>query len=260
MADRGSKEPSTQESYVLVERHYADIAHLENPSVIERILSRSRREVTEYIGQLLQSGVSRYALAGPKVAIKAMAIEALTDLWKEVSAWRKAGRIPEDFSGRPAGYQTWVELLQEIDSNPVDIERLRAMKAMFLAANKINATDGEAVVAYQFFQISKRLTSGELLLLRAIYDLHKAGGLPKDFQISNARNWRSLMASKLGHQMSALVQQNERALAEVGLITPILMSGQLETIIPDNARLSDLGLRFCENIESYQIEERASQK
>ena len=87
-----------------------------------------------------------------------MAVEALTDFGKEVSDWIRTGKIPEDFSGRPSGYQTWVELLQEIDSNPVDADRLKAMKAMFLAANEIKATDGQSVLAYQLFQIAKSLT------------------------------------------------------------------------------------------------------
>ena len=156
-------------SYVLANRDYADIAHLENPGVIDRILSGTRSEGLVYVSALLQSGLSRYVVAGPKVAVTAMAIEALADLSRELSAWRNAGTIPEDFSGRPSGYQTWVDLLREIDSNPVDGERLKAMKAMFLAANRVNASDGESILAYQLFQIAKKLTSGQLLLLKAAY-------------------------------------------------------------------------------------------
>ena len=142
MADDTKSAALTESSYVLVARDYADIAHLENAGVVERILSSSRTEKAAYVSALLTSGLSKYALAGPKVAFAAMAVEALTDFGKEVSEWIKERKIPEDFSGRPSGYQTWVELLQEIDSNPIDAERLRAMKAMFLAANRINATDG----------------------------------------------------------------------------------------------------------------------
>jgi hypothetical protein len=32
------------------------------------------------------------------------------------------------------------------------------------------------------------------------------------------------------------------------------MSGQLETIVGEPSRISDLGIKFCENIESYQTE------
>ncbi len=243
-------------SYVLADRDYADVAHLENPRVIERIWSRSRSEATAYIGKLLQSGVPRYVLAGPKVAWTAMAIEALSDLWSEVSAWKKAGRIPNDFSGRASGYQSWVELLQEIDSNPVDADRLKAMKAMLLAANDINSTDAESILAYQLFQIAKRLVSGELLLLRAIYRSYESGGWKRDYQSGNASNWRVMIADKAGHGLSALVERNERALVEQGLITPIVMSGNLAQIREDNARLSDLGIRFCANIKSYEAERK----
>jgi hypothetical protein len=254
MGDESDKPgPPAEQTYVLAERDYADIAHLENPSVIERILSKSRTEATAYVSALLQSGLPRYVLAGPKVAFTALAIEALRDLGKEVSAWRKAGKIPEDFSGRASGHQTWVELLVEIDSNPIDADRLKAMKAMFLAANRINATDGESILAYQLFGIAKKLASGELLLLKVMYEMHKSGGWRRDYQSANANNWRSMMAQKAGHGLSALVEQNERALAEHGLITPIIMSGNLQQIREDNARLSDLGIRFCENIQTYEV-------
>lgn len=62
--DKPTLQPES--SYVLAARDYADIAHLANPSVIERILSGTRSEGLAYVGALLQSGVSRYVLAGPK--------------------------------------------------------------------------------------------------------------------------------------------------------------------------------------------------
>ncbi len=255
MADKASKDQSTEESYVLVARDYADIAHLENPSVVERILSASRTEKVAYVSALLTSGLPRFALAGPKVAFAAMAVEALTDFGKEVSEWIKRGNIPEDFSGRPSGYQTWVELLLEIDANPVDENRLKAMRAMFLAANRVNASDGESIVAYQLFQIAKQLNSGELLLLDAVYRAFKAKSFSQHPILSlNVSNWRLAMANNLGHGLSALIRQQERALTEHNLISPIVMSGQLETIVGEPSRISDLGIKFCENVERYQVE------
>jgi hypothetical protein len=259
MGDEHDNHPSSLDpSYVLAARDYAEIAHLENPSVIERILSKTRAEATEYVEDLLRSGLSRYVLAGPKVAFYAMVVEALTDLSKEVSAWRKAGTIPEDFSGRPPGYQTWVELLSEIDSNPVDAERLKAMKAMFLAANRINAKDGEILMAYQLFQVAKRLSSGQLLLLRAVHDGYlsylkgpRAGGSV------STREWQAMMAKNLGHGLSALVGLDERKLVEQGLISP--WTNREEHMVPlMDGRLTDLGIKFCENVEKYQVETSAN--
>ena len=45
---------------------------------------------------------------------------------------------------------------------------------MFYAVNKITATDGEKIAAYQLFQIAKKLTSGQLLYLKASHDIRKS--------------------------------------------------------------------------------------
>jgi hypothetical protein len=242
---------------VLAERDYTDIAHLENPSVIERVLSTSRREATAYIGKLLTSGLPRYVLAGPHVAVTAMAIEALTDLGREVSAWPTAGKIPDDFSGRPSGYQTWVDLLREIDSNPVDADRLKAMKAMFLAAIRIGVTDGESLLAYQLFQVAKGLTSGQLLLLRTVYSnyLNYLRG-PRTGGSIATREWQAMLAKNLGHGLSALVGQDERKLVEQGLIAS--WTNREEHMVPlMDGRMTDMGIKFCENVEKYQAETEA---
>lgn len=266
--DNNSDEPVAHgPSYILAERDYADIAHLENPGVIERILSRSRAEATAYVGQLLQSGVPRYVLAGPKVAYTAVAMQVLSDFWKEVSAWRKVGRIPEDFSGRASGYQTWVELLVEIDSNPVDAERLKAMKAMFLAATRVNASDAQSILAYQLFQIAKRLDSGDLLLLKAVFDAYGAGDMGEG-RDRTLREWATSMSRRLGHQLLSLILRHERVLVDQELIhpRPKVIAGmdvfpprsaqELDTVVYEchTGRLTDLGIEFCRNLENYKAE------
>jgi hypothetical protein len=249
MAD-DDKLDSAESNYVIVARDYADIAHLENPSVIERILSGSRTEKVAYVSALLTSGLSKYALAGPRVALAAMAVEALTDFGKEVSEWIRDHKIPEDFSGRPSGYQTWVELLQEIDSNPVDADRLRAMKAMFLAANRVDVTDGESILAYQLFQIARMLKSGQLLLLSACYAVFRSGNFQRNETIP-AATWASKMANKVGHGLKSLVEQDEKILIGSGLLN---LRRNMELQVSEyDARLTDLGIKFCQNVEEYQV-------
>jgi hypothetical protein len=251
MADSDKPASPAEHSYVLVARDYADIAHLENPSAIERILSASRTEKVAYVSALLTSGLSKYALAGPKVAFAAAAVEALTDFGKEVSKWIKDGKIPEDFSGRPSGYQTWVELLQEIDSNPIDADRLKAMKAMFLAANIVSATDGESILAYQLFQIAKNLNSGPLMLLKAVYSSYETYSKgPRTGGSIETPQWRTMMANSIGHKLSALVGRDERKLVEYGLIAPWIRTDELLVPLMDG-RMTDLGIKFCRNLESY---------
>jgi hypothetical protein len=263
--DSDKPESAPEQSCVLAARDYADITHLENPSVIERVLSGTRAEAAAYVSNLLQSGVSRYVLAGPRVAFTAMVIEALTDLSREILAWKRAGTIPDDFSGRPSGYQTWVDLLKEIDSNPVDAERLKALKAMFLAANRINATDGESILAYQLFQIGKRLSSGELLLLKAVYEAYQADDIGRG-PGRTLREWANSTSRRLGYQNVSLVLRHERVLVEEELLYPRPKVLGRDVFPPRSAqdldeavfegstgRITDLGIAFCRNVENYGI-------
>jgi hypothetical protein len=240
--------PPPEQSMVLSPRDYADIVHLENPSFVERMLSTSRAEATSYVGALLSSGLPRYIVAGPKVAFTAAIVQVLGDFWREVCDWRKTGRIPEDFTGRPFAYQTWVELLKEIDSDPVDAERLKAMKAMFLAASKVGTADGEAIVAYQLFQIAKTLRSGELFLMKASFSWCKSGSRN---EFVDPQQWFQLISETMGHNLHALIIKDETVLVDKGLLAGRTPTNKIPTL---NGRLTDLGLRFCKNVEAYNLD------
>lgn len=238
-------------SYVLAGRDYADIVHLENPSVIERMLSGTRQEATAYVSDLLRSGISKYIIAGPKVAMAAITVQALNDFWEQVSEWRRQRKLPEDLSGRKRGYQSWVELLREIETSPTDSDRLDAMKAMFLVVNSPDANDGTQILAYQLFQISKKLSSGDLLVLKAAYaDKGNAKGH------ESARDWLVRTANFLGHGATALIEQHERVLVGYGLLSPRINPDQFGNglaVILENGRLTDLGVAFCRIIENYDL-------
>jgi len=138
-----------------------------------------------------------------------------------------------------------------------DADRLEALKAMFYAVNKVNAADGERIVSYQLFQIAKKLTSGELLLLRAVFDRYKAHDFSPNVGITEALvSWASKMANSLGHGLSALVLNDERALMQQGLISGYVNSNELsldqQQILQRDARLTDLGIKFCTAIQEYR--------
>ncbi len=120
------------------------------------------------------------------------------------------------------------------------------MKAMFLAANRIAATDGDSLLAYQLFQIAKRLKSGQLMLLKVCYGIAQAGNAPRQF-LDNFL-WLSDVAGRLGHKLTALMDQDARVLVDCGLLSPITGIGGVNE---KNGRLTDLGVRFCQNVESY---------
>ena len=242
-------------AYIARLRDYADICQLQKATVAEQFLEEPLTVIAECVSGWLRLGTKELLLVAPRVALAALRGKAFEQFGREFDNWRKSGRIPDDYAEKKHGYPSLAELLAEIDSNPTDEDRLEALKAMFFNTNRANATEGQRTLSYQLFQIAKRLNSGELLLLNAVFQAFKAKSFQSNVLLSqNVSNWRSALANKLGHGLSSLIRQQERALAEYNLITPIVMSGQLETIVGDPSRLTDLGIRFCENIESYRIE------
>jgi hypothetical protein len=117
---------------------------------------------------------------------------------------------------------------------------------MFLVSNKINASDGEKILGYQLFQIAKHLSSNELLVLKTAFVLQDTN--QNTASPISQRDWVSGVARVLGHNLSALVRHADKVLVEAELLEPGInysVSGH---------RLTDLGVAFCKNIESYRIE------
>jgi hypothetical protein len=254
--DKHPATPRQDETYIIRHRDHADIVHLQNATAMQRFLEQPAETIAGQMADWLLVGGKALILAGPKIALTAITVKALERFGKELSNWRKNGSIPEDFAGRAPGWQSFVELFAEIDSNPTDEERLDALKAMFLAANRTNTTDGERAVAYQLFQVAKRLNSGELFLLRTVYEAYLSQTVTGQTVI-NLQRWAEQLAARMGHQLSALVLRDERMLVDQGLISPRLSNPPNEAVRADaTARLTDLGIRFCQNIATYRIEQK----
>jgi hypothetical protein len=246
--------PTDDKSYIVKSRDLSEIIKNPDAGAIEELLEEPGAVLAALLTAFFKSGP--VAFFGPVIRLTQAAFkgEAYKQLGEEVRLLRKAGTLKIDPEGNRVGYQTWVELLTIIDGETPDQERLEALKAMFLAANRMNATDGEHVLAYQLFQIAKRLTSNDLLVLKATYELHLK---PDDLRPNNPTMlpgqtseglWRAHVAKALGHELTSLVRRADIVLVEEQLLEP---ANNFHVRI---ARLTDLGLVFCRNIETYKIE------
>jgi hypothetical protein len=125
------------------------------------------------------------------------------------------------------------------------------MKAMFLDANEINAADGASILAYQLVQIAKSLTSSQLLLLKSVFNGYQdyLRGAQTGGSVSTLQ-WREMIADRLGHKLSALIERDERKLVEYGFIAQWIRPDELQVPLTDG-RMTDLGIKFCQNLEAY---------
>jgi hypothetical protein len=239
-------------------RDYSDILKLQAPGVLEDFFNEPLPFVVAMVTGALAAGNAGWFLAGGRI-VQGILKGRLFEQWsKEVKKLREAGRIPHDFAEKKYGFQTWVELMGIIDDESPDVDRLGALKAMFYAVNKVGSTDGEKIKAYQLWQIAKTLNSGELLLLKAVYE-HRNEYHAKEGSIRYS-NWLSFITETISHGSEGLVALHEKKPTELGLLTASVVSGNATYITPTNARMSELGLMFCANIENYELEVRELDK
>ncbi|MFZ0911664.1 MAG: hypothetical protein WBQ76_02420 [Candidatus Korobacteraceae bacterium] len=251
--------PNDEPSYIIKRRDYSRLFYDPKPEVIADFLEQPLGFIAELVTGMLAEGPKQLAVFGGKIAQAALKGHLFEEFAREVQDFRKKGKIDENFGDTKYGYQSWVELLTIIDNECPDPDRLEALKAMFFSVNSVKSTDAQKILAYQLFQIAKELTSSQLLLMKACYELGKSGELANVDNIDRAHTgvgatreqWIQLVIKWLGHDVRALISRDDEILVRLRLLGE---DSGFSVSSAKHGRLTDLGLRFCKNIENYVIE------
>ena len=218
-----------------------------DPEALTRFMDQPLQTIAAALTGALSSGYSDAVLIGGRLAQSALRGKLYQQVGREIKDLISKGKIKEDYANSKYGFKSLVELLEFIDSEVPDEDRLHAVKAMFCAVNAVDAKEGEELLNYQLLQISKKLTGGQILVLKTTYEMEKGNafaGIGTD-----ANEWLSRIASRLGHNLTALIEQDESALIRSGMITDRTLPDR--SGIRDVRRLTDLGIRFCEVLGRY---------
>jgi|SRR5229473_269994 len=153
--------------YIIKPKDPSAIVRLQDPTVIEEILENPLPVLAEIVTGYIETGNGFWAGFGARLAQAALKGRVFEQFGREFKQLRDKGKIPDNFAEKKYGYKSWVELLTVLDEEVPDEDRLEALNAMFYSVNKIGVTGGEKIANYQLFQLAKRLTSSQLLLLRS---------------------------------------------------------------------------------------------
>jgi hypothetical protein len=249
-----------EESIVLKPREpFSDALLPQSADELAKFMDQPLTAIAETITGALAAGPKAWTVMTGHIVQGILQGKLYQQVSREIKELSDKGKIPDDFADEKKykyGFKSWVDLLKAIDEKPPDADLLEALMAMFYGANKINATDAQKVLSYRLLQIARRLNSGELLLLRTIYHAFKR----QDYQQQDMSllQWASKIARLQGHNLTALVLKDEHALVEEELISgyrdATTVTAFNQVVQENNARLSDLGIAFCQNIETYRVE------
>lgn len=234
--------PDDNESLVLVPRDYTDIAKLREPNILDQLRERPIATALEIVTGAAAGGAKGLFVSMGRIAQSILKADLQYGVIAEMKRLSDAGRIPEDIGRTKYGAHTWAEFMKIIDDDPPDADRLEALKAAFYAVNKVDAGDAQRVVAYRLWQVAKRLDSGDVMLLKAMYEA------APNLDSTPTNQWHQRAAEKSGLGIGELVGLSESHLRDLRLIKETGAVGGSVSVI------TNLGRQIVQSIQTYKLD------
>ena len=161
-----------------IARRDDEIIPFRDPQSLAKFMDQPLITIAEAVTGALSLGYSNAILVSGKLVQATLKGTLLKQVASEIKELIEKGRIKEDYANSKYGFKSLVALLEFIDSEVPDEDRLQAVKAMFVAVNAVDAKEGEELVNYQLLQISKKLSGGQILVLKTTYGMEKEKAFP----------------------------------------------------------------------------------
>ena len=237
------------------------IIKLDNVKSVMQLLQQPTLKVAEALTSILASDLKDWKLSAGRILQSVITGNLLTQLGREIEKYCKEGKIKEDFLENDINRASLKELLKFIDKETPDEIRFKAIKSIFFCSVEKNAKGEQEEIAYLLLQTAKQLSSAEVLILSATYQIVKNTGrqLVRGIEWGSNRNvnyWAQVISEKIGHNLSELVLQHENNLMGLKLITDRQYIRN-NTEVPKEFhpsqyyRLTPLGYKLCEFMTKY---------
>ncbi len=191
----------------------------------------------------LQVGTKGLVVSLGKIAQASFTGHTLEQLRIEFRALRDAGKMSGNFEKRKYARKTWVDFLRIIDEETPDPDRLEALKSIFYAMNRMDISDKDEILAYELWSITKRLDSGDILLLKTLQEQpHRLSGM----QYSQ---WLEQLGSLSGLGIIEAVQLHLAQLLELKLTYENRGEAVRKTV-----DITSLGRRLVTNIQTFRVD------
>lgn len=126
--------------------------------------------------------------------------DSLNQLYEEVQKYRQKGRITDEKLNSKYGRIIFTELMQTIDDENLDKDKFEALKNIFLKSVNLDTDEHKQMLAYQYFQVCKGLSSLDILILKTAYDIYLLANGRNYLNINHGgeQSWLKEIAGRLG--------------------------------------------------------------
>ena len=230
------------------------IPNFNSPKELLKFLQQPTLALAEFLTGVLSSDLSDYKLSAGKLVQAAIRGRLLSQFGEEIKKYRDDGKIKEDYFTTRKSQATLLELLQFIDGDIPDEELLRGLKSIFLNMVAIDSDDKTEQVAYQLFQVCKKLNSMDILILRTCYKIYSGEDLANVNTGSNSYgDWEKTVAEKMGYDLPELIGAQDEKLVRLGLLSGRSYSDKSGVRTGKEYRLTKLGIKLCEYITGWDV-------
>ena len=229
-----------------------ELIKLDDVKSVSKFLQQPATKVAEFITGILISDTKDYKLSAGRLVQASIKCKLFEQLGNELRDYIDKGKIKEDFLNESQNQHSLSDLLKFIDETTPDEERFNAMKSLFFKSVADSSSESEQALSYQFMKFCKDLESGDLLVLKAAYDISN-GNLSKNIgqvklKSAEVAGWLNNISIQIGHKIKSLVEVHEDKLENIKLISSRTHADRSGFKTTDHYRLTELGFRICEYI------------
>lgn len=235
-----------------------EIIKLDTKSDLMKLLKSSTEAISEFILGIVKSDRADWIDSSGRLFDAVLKNRLIIQLGNEIERYRQEGKIKQDFLETDCNQMSFKELLNIIDDDPPDEVKFNAIKSLFLAGVAKSSSEKDEILTYQYLQITKSLCSGELLMLKAAYQIANYKPIHELRNVSTVdpskHNWLNAVARQAGFVQIDLADLYSENLVRLKLLLPIDGKNPEQVLVGDKYRLTTLGVSLCEYMMMFDNE------
>ncbi len=225
---------------------------------LEKFISQPIAAIAEFMTGFLASSKNDYILSAGKLFQAGIKGCLFQQLGEELKEYVRKGEIKKNYLETDFNRSSFKQLLEFIDSETPDEVRFKAMKSIFFYSIQKQLDSTGETICYLLMNLCKNLSSGEILILKAAYEIANGKNIPElqnvDFTSNSVQNWLNNVAKQAGLEYSQLAEIYEEGLMKKRLIGGRRYQDKSGITAGPKYRLTDLGVKLCEIMEEYENE------
>lgn len=166
-------------------------------------------------------------------------------LLSEVHKYRDEGKMSDKSLDSPYGKTIFTDFMRIMDSETLDDEKFNALKFIFFHSVKAGTDEHDQLLAYQYFQVCKKLSSLDILILKTAYKIYEEPG--SNQPSGGTTEWETRIYKKLGIPEELISQSR----IENSAVSQTPKSSIFETEVKHKHGLTVLGIAIGEFIKGF---------